>query len=342
MISHHGRREGDHIVVPYSQREIAKRCGVSPSTICWYLDALGEEVVIARRPYLILSVEGRYGGTTQVRPTGEEPNLTRVVDALADVQRALGVLTQVLSACAGDSNFRADELNENASRSRFRSNFLEVEEGKEGENLLPSSPYLSLPPSGPARGFAGHVGRSPSRTDGELDDLIAPLVAEVLRLGLTPVGNRRRLATVLAPFSAEEVASAIGRLVGELRGGARLRSPFGLLIRRIETGDVSILQPSASALPVPPAAPAFHEDDDIEPVDELTAIAEMGVAEMESDPLGFAEQLAELDVAVEARLDAMPASTAKHLRTYGPMRRAFRVDAYRSMLAQDATGEVGS
>ena len=53
MIRNHGHRYPDRIVIPLSQRELARRYDLSPGTLGWYLNELGDQV-ITRRPHLTL------------------------------------------------------------------------------------------------------------------------------------------------------------------------------------------------------------------------------------------------------------------------------------------------
>lgn len=94
-----------------------------------------------------------------------------------------------------------------------------------------------------------------------LPQLLQPLLAECERRGLPTVTDARGLAEALEPYTAEQIAGAARRLVADLVGGAPMRSPIAILVRKARDGDsYYFAAPGRSAQPAPPPALEVIED----------------------------------------------------------------------------------
>lgn len=331
MIRQHGCRYPDRIVIPLSQREIARRLGISPGTLTWYLNALGDAVV-ARRPLLT------FHPSVAAAPLLTEPApdlaaatgvveglLSDLIDAVEASNELLRLtLVELVDARDGDRVGRATGSRDCASGPRES-----VARSDQKERDEPLLPGLS-----PSRNRLELLARSrdaaPSMDD--LAELLGPLDAVVRRCRLVPVGDRARLYRTLAPYSSEQITNAVGRIVADIGRGVPVRSPYGLLIHKAELGDCDYFDPVTpvlgNAAPVSQAAP---ED---EP-DELDRLAELALREMDAEPSRWSDELAGLSGDVDRYIRATGGAVADTLLTCEPYRHAVRHDLYRARLAEE-------
>jgi hypothetical protein len=151
---------------------------------------------------------------------------------------------------------------------------------------------------------ARDVDRAPVRGDNELDELLAPLVALCDGLQLVGVTNRTRLHAALHGYTYGQVEQAIGMLARQLRAGAPIRSPVGLLVRLAEQRDRSYFPPPASPPPATPR-PAHMEP----PPVEATGSVERGAPDL----VLTAELAATVDAEITASFAPLPVTVRERL-----------------------------
>ena len=326
MIRQHGCRYPDRIVIPLSQRELARRLGISPGTLTWYLNELGD-AVIARRPLLTLRSE--LDPISPVAPStagGETGSLLEQLIDAVEVNNELLRLTLVeLHSGAGDA--RASRAMGSRDGSETRESVAHSDQ-KEDKNLLLSGLLSREEAREPVARSRDH-----SLLESDVEALLEPLEAAVRRCNLVPANDRARLRRALGGYTPEEVAHAVGRIVADIRRGVPIRSPYGLLVHKAEIGDPDYFQvPTRRPAPDRPPAPQPPQE---EPLDELDRLAELALIEMDADPARWAEQIADLDRQVEAHVRSSAGGNAETLLRCEPYRRAVRHDLYRSRLAEE-------
>lgn len=331
MIRQHGCRYPDRIVIPLSQREIARRLGISPGTLTWYLNALGDAVV-ARRPLLTFHPSVA-SASVAIEPAPDLPAPSGVVEGLlsnlidaVEATNELLRLTLVELVDARDVDLVGRATGSRDCAAGPRESVARSDQKERGEPLLPglSRSRDQLDPLARSRGA--------SYTIDDLVELLAPLEAVVRRCRLVPVGDRSRLYRTLAPYSSEQVTNAVGRIVADIGRGVPVRSPYGLLIHKAELGDPDYFDPvtpghenaAPSSLPVPEDEP-----------DELDRLADLALGEMDADPSRWSDELAELSGDVDRYIRTTGGAAADTLLTCEPYRHAVRHDLYRARLAQE-------
>jgi hypothetical protein len=316
VIRDHAHLDGDRAVIHRSQASLAEYYGISPSTIAWYLNELGPAVV-SRRPL------------TLVVPTvPERPNLDTLI---ARAESLMDELTATLRAIRSSES--ADEPADfpretatgpripatgprvSAAGPRIARGSLDLFE-KEVEEIPSYLPLaVAVPREAPADPRPLTV-----RTDAALARLLAPIERLVRARHLQPVSNRRRLAAALDQYNDREVEAAVRELCEEVRRSGAIRSPYGLLINRAETGDESFL--------VPP-------DDELVECGDTAAgtsidFADAAIDRMVADPDRFATELATLDDLVAEHLAATNPTMVGRVAPAGPLRNALRAEIYRT------------
>jgi transcriptional regulator with XRE-family HTH domain len=335
MIRQHGCRYADRIVIPLSQREIARRLGISPGTLTWYLNELGDTVV-ARRPLLTFHPSlAETAGVTEPEPDPSatagtvEGLLTDLIDAV-EASNELLRLTLVELVDARDPNVVERATGSRARATGPRDSVARSEQKERDEVLLPGPSH--------SRDHLEQVARS--RDDAlstkRLAELLAPLEAVVRRCRLVPVGDRSRVRRALASYSAEQIAAAVGRIVTDIGRGVPIRSPYGLLIHKAELADLDYFGIVHDS-PVEPAPPADAGPED-EP-DELDRLTDLALGEMDADPSRWAAELTELASDVDRYIRSKSGAATDTLLTCEPYRHAVRHDLYRARLAEETKAQ---
>ncbi len=130
-------------------------------------------------------------------------------------------------------------------------------------------------------------------TAAELPVLLAPLLDECVRQTLPGVTDERRVLESLAPYDAEQVAATARQMAADLRGGAPMRSPIAILVRKADEANPYYFR--SKAVPAaPPTPPPLVEE--AAPIDEEAVAA---VAAL--DP----QALADLDKWVTTRVQRL-------------------------------------
>lgn len=141
------------------------------------------------------------------------------------------------------------------------------------------------------------IGQEPDWTVGDLPELLRPLLDECERQQLPGVTDPQRVADSLRPYRAEQITTAARQMTADLRGGAPMRSPIAILVRKADDADPYYFRaaPPATAKLPPPTSHTVVEPE--EPVDE-EAVAAVAA-------LGPGAALDELDEAVAAHLRSL-------------------------------------
>jgi hypothetical protein len=149
--------------------------------------------------------------------------------------------------------------------------------------------------------------------DDELDELLAPLVALSDGLQLVGVTNRTRLHAALHGYTYGQVEQAIGMLTRQLRAGAPIRSPVGLLVRLAEQHDPTYFRsaiasstPTANPLPTPMAC---ADDLVLTPEQRARAHAEIAASFAPLPPAVREQLLADVDGLNRLRLAVFAETT---------------------------------
>jgi hypothetical protein len=205
------------------------------------LGVAGSEPAIARRE----EARGKGEGSDQVEVlVSAVASLHATVAALMEMVTRLlvtapGVHVSVPSSAASEADDRARLVR--ASARGVRANARVVRASVQSDRTeLPAQTYSLTDQNarGSARGVREDF-RAPAVSDDELDELLAPLIGLCDRLHLVGVTNRSRLRLALEPYQRDQVAHAIGVLARQVRAGAPIRSPIGLLVRLAEQHDVN-------------------------------------------------------------------------------------------------------
>ena len=288
-----GLREGEHLVIPMRQCELAKRRNVAASTIGAYLSALDDHVV-RRHPEIVLrlpapsAVHGAGRGITDIEGASSSPSdLAKLSAALVELCAAQAKVIALLT----EDQPKPRELrvsprgfDQEASDARAH----QAVSTKE-ELLLASSPLDNS-----AR-FDAKPRRSLSATD--IDAALRPLEELARRRNLKPINNRRMLHQAMQQYSLDELKAGIAR-VGAMAGrvDSTIRSPFGLLVRAAREGDHELFSTASKGLP---SSDISSISSDPEQDTSLDPAADAQVSEFESDPTRYATELRALDEIVD-------------------------------------------
>jgi transcriptional regulator with XRE-family HTH domain len=308
MIRHHGHCSADRVTIPLSQREIARRYEISPGTLAWYLNQLGD-VVVQRRPFIVLRRD--VAVTEAELSPAAAVSANTLDDRLAALTDAIEVQCELLRMLLEPSRVRANESAERASDCANPLARLQREVQKEEVERLPSSSSRE----------------AVARTRECVERLLEPLDQLSRRNGLQPVGNRERLHRALAGLSDAEIAVGVRRLCSEIRRGAPVRSPFGLLIAKAESGEHDFFAPLVSATGAGTVPAIVDEPPSDDPTERI-------LAAMEADPERWASELAALDRAsIDYLHEKAPRGADRFVRNPS-LRRAAQLDLLRKQHAQ--------
>jgi hypothetical protein len=315
VIADHGHRRGDVIVVDASQASLAHEYGVSTGTVAYYLRTLGP-AILARRPLTIdpghlHGNPARPSPAAPDSPTDQRPKPTAVAPGdpteLATVAaHLLAAVTRLLETIDRAAPERAEPRTAGLDRSRIRepvrgsfavprirsrfreqcSETVSTEVQEEPHSLTDSQTRERTRET-----------REPSRTDEPapdidwIDSALQPLLELCNRHHLVGVTNRQRLHQALSRHRADQVEHAIGLLCTQLRAGAPIRSPIGLLVRLAEQHHTAYFPAHARGADRPSS-----RAEDCDRADDESSLPESLPVEM----------LDELDRHVEASLRALP------------------------------------
>jgi hypothetical protein len=252
------------------------------------------------------------------------------------VTRLLATVTSLLDTLRGDLAGRSTPRIGVRDRSRFR-------EPSRGTFAVPrtrsqyrdqGSETVSTEVHEEPHSLTGTETRERSRESGEdsrtgnddeaaserIDQALEPLLELCNRGHLVGVTNRQRLHHALSSYQPDQVEHAIRLLCTQLRTGAPIRSPIGLLVRLAEqhhttyfpTHERRVDQPSLQA-------------NECDRADDEGSLPESLPAKL----------LDELDRHVEASLRTVPTSIRKRLTENEESLRQLRLEAYRTLAVRD-------
>lgn len=155
--------------------------------------------------------------------------------------------------------------------------------------------------------------------------LLDPLLELCQQHHLIGVTNAARLHDVLRRYQPDQVEHAIALLIAQIRAGAPIRSPIGLLVRLAEQRHPAYFPAhlpcsveSGQAHPAGPDTEGPPSPNDVN-------------GEHEHLP---AELLDEIDRHVEASLRALPTSIRNRLTDNEDSRQRLRLESYRTLAAR--------
>ena len=321
VIHEYGIREGNHVRIPMRQCELAQRKQLAASTIGSYLSSLGPSVV-SRHPHIVIALVDKR--REPEHRTVQPANSHDLVEAYASLVSAQARVIELLARPAAEpreETANPREVREESARFTY----------KEGEEDLSSFPH-DEPREESAR-IREELREETEVRVAAIDAVLAPLHAVASERQLKPMNNRAGVLTALRPFTVDDIAHAVGRLMALIEtGDSPVSSPFGLLVQWARSGDrTHFAEPppcrdKGSTIPSAQLRPAVEPEHAADPGDVAAVTA------MEAAPESFADELDQLDQLVTT---AHPHLAAHGIRP--AMRHALRVAAFRDWINDQHT-----
>ncbi len=310
--------DGTRVEVTASLQELASHLGINRSTAHRHVAALQSAGLAERRGrrlYLVNkepTVNDAQQSPTPMAGTGvSAEQVLQVLDKVADTLGAVVDLAVALLGPKVATDDVADPRIVSAQTAGLRA--AAVADRARGSSLVPlidmTDGEITSDQSPPRVAESRQLRAEEPRTDGgqdwtavDLPVLLAPLLDECVRQDLPGVTDERRVLESLAPYDAEQVAAAARQMAADLRGGAPMRSPIAILVRKADEANPYYFRAKAEPT-APPTPPPLVEE--AAPIDEeaLAAVAAL-------DPQAMADLDEEVTTRVQRLLGPAAASRA--------------------------------